>query len=499
MFALSIILLLITALFLIINHKNRFAYAFSLYFISVLALIFFATIYLIKVANYPYTFTFDYKIYLYFLKLRVSYRHLYRCYLLSLCAFMLAPVLFYVLLSRTASLKMLIPLVSMIVLFMVSNDPNISVNLHFYLHTTTGRVNTAVNTLIQVRRILSNCMIYFCMVLPVFLLIRYFLHSKLKENRRNAVIFIICITLMDFLVGGLLLSKYWGSISLNHITLFSLPSESIPLADYPTTVISSTVIIMVIFALVTFYNPLSSYALVKRSVLIRRAQILNQNLDAMLHIYKNAFWGIKNLGEMSLDMLDNDPEKCREALTLLVDTSAHHLDTVQNALSSLRKVTPKIEVLDILDCLSAASAKVSSTVTPQIVMEDATSSTLLLGDFYMLEEVFINLFTNAYQAMQDLARPGEIRAVLATEGEYLIVDCIDNGAGISQDILDEIFSPFFTTKAITSNSGLGLTYVQKVVEAHRGTIEVSSKETVGTRFRLVFPLIRTRKEPKRYA
>lgn len=94
----------------------------------------------------------------------------------------------------------------------------------------------------------------------------------------------------------------------------------------------------------------------------------------------------------------------------------------------------------------------------------------------MLEEVFVNLFRNSLQAMQDTAKSGQIHTILSTEGEYLIVDCVDNGNGIPQEILEEVFTPFFTTKAITKNSGLGLTYVKKVVEAHRGSIEVTSRK-----------------------
>lgn len=492
------VLLLITSLFLIINHKNRFAYAFSLYFVSVLALIFFASLYLIKVANYPYTFSIDYKLYLYLLELRISYWNLYRYYLFSLCIFMFAPVLFYYLLSRAESAWLFVSLVGLIILFMICNDPRASLSLHYYLHTTTGRLHATVSMLIRIRHFFNNGVICFFMVLPIFLLIRFFIRSKLRANRQNAVIFIICIALMDFLVCGILLSKYWGSINPNNTTLFSLPSEIIPLADFPVIVISFVVAIMVIFVLVTFYNPFSSYALVKRSVLIRRAQILNQNLDSLLHTYKNAFWGIKNLGEISLECLESNPKKCRETLLCLIDTSEHNLETVRNALASLRKVNPKIRILDIKDCIIAASVKVCTENQPQFILKNDASSTLLLGDFYMLEEVFVNLFRNSLQAMQDTAKSGQIHTILSTEGEYLIVDCVDNGNGIPQEILEEVFTPFFTTKAITKNSGLGLTYVKKVVEAHRGSIEVTSRKKIGTRFRLIFPVIQARKRSKQH-
>ena len=66
----------------------------------------------------------------------------------------------------------------------------------------------------------------------------------------------------------------------------------------------------------------------------------------------------------------------------------------------------------------------------------------------------------------------------------VFVEVTDSGGGISQDVRDRLYEPFFSTKA--QGTGLGLSMVKQIVDAHEGTIEVESKATVGTTFRLIF-------------
>jgi signal transduction histidine kinase len=66
------------------------------------------------------------------------------------------------------------------------------------------------------------------------------------------------------------------------------------------------------------------------------------------------------------------------------------------------------------------------------------------------------------------------------------VEVLDDGPGVPADVMDKIFSPFFTTKP--QGSGLGLAIVRKIVDAHDGRIDVSARAERGTRFRVALPL-----------
>uniref|UniRef100_UPI00102C300C sensor histidine kinase n=1 Tax=Candidatus Magnetaquicoccus inordinatus TaxID=2496818 RepID=UPI00102C300C len=136
----------------------------------------------------------------------------------------------------------------------------------------------------------------------------------------------------------------------------------------------------------------------------------------------------------------------------------------------------------------------------------------LLGDRQRLQQLFINLLTNAIEA---IATSGTIhfRALpppdltlypddplrsacqRLRERPWWEIRVEDNGSGIAPDILERIFDPFFTTKAVGKGSGLGLAVVFDIVEEHLGAIVAESAPGKGTRFRIALPLAET--APKR--
>jgi signal transduction histidine kinase len=103
-----------------------------------------------------------------------------------------------------------------------------------------------------------------------------------------------------------------------------------------------------------------------------------------------------------------------------------------------------------------------------------------------IQQIFTNLITNAFQAMNG---GGEGKLILATRSlrDSVEVKVSDNGIGIPQKYLNQIFDPFFTTKKQGEGTGLGLNIVYRIVTKYEGTIEVESKEQVGTTFTIKFP------------
>ncbi|EPG75184.1 PAS domain S-box protein [Leptospira fainei serovar Hurstbridge str. BUT 6] len=105
------------------------------------------------------------------------------------------------------------------------------------------------------------------------------------------------------------------------------------------------------------------------------------------------------------------------------------------------------------------------------------------GQADQLTQVWANLINNAFQA---ISYKGRLELETQKEGNYLNVLITDNGPGIPPEIQDKIFEPFFTTKAKGEGSGLGLDICKKIVESHRGKIEVESR--VGkTTFKVILP------------
>jgi signal transduction histidine kinase len=109
----------------------------------------------------------------------------------------------------------------------------------------------------------------------------------------------------------------------------------------------------------------------------------------------------------------------------------------------------------------------------------------VLADENQLEQVFLNLASNAMDAMPD---GGRIDVRTGADDGRIGIEFADTGPGIAPDVLPRIFEPFFTTKAVGKGTGLGLPIVQRIVEEHGGTIDVRSQPGRGTTFRIELPI-----------
>jgi signal transduction histidine kinase len=109
-----------------------------------------------------------------------------------------------------------------------------------------------------------------------------------------------------------------------------------------------------------------------------------------------------------------------------------------------------------------------------------------------IQQVFVNLISNAFHAMN--GKEGLLTLTTRSLKDVVEVEVSDNGTGIPQKHLGRIFDPFFTTKKTGEGTGLGLNIVYRIVTNYGGTIDVTSKEGVGTTFRVRFPLRRDEHE-----
>jgi signal transduction histidine kinase len=103
-----------------------------------------------------------------------------------------------------------------------------------------------------------------------------------------------------------------------------------------------------------------------------------------------------------------------------------------------------------------------------------------------INQVFLNLITNAVQAMPE--ERGIITLTSRTDGGGVAVDVEDDGSGIPPEVMAKIFDPFFTTKEIGKGTGLGLSISYKIIQEHGGKISVKSKPNIGTKFTVWLPL-----------
>jgi two-component system nitrogen regulation sensor histidine kinase NtrY len=109
---------------------------------------------------------------------------------------------------------------------------------------------------------------------------------------------------------------------------------------------------------------------------------------------------------------------------------------------------------------------------------------MIEGDMVLIEQVLINLIINAIDAVKNQENPKITLSVFQNNQQQTIIEVRDNGVGMSDELMDKIFVPFFTSKP--NGSGIGLSLSKQIMALHKGTMTVNSVEKQGTSFRLGF-------------
>ena len=117
-----------------------------------------------------------------------------------------------------------------------------------------------------------------------------------------------------------------------------------------------------------------------------------------------------------------------------------------------------------------------------------------MADAHQLQQVFLNMFTNAEHAMEQVQRPSHLLTVRTRHlGDTIRIEIEDTGSGIPANLLERIFNPFFTTKPTGRGTGLGLSISLGIVREHEGRIWAENPPGGGARFVIVLPVIRPRR------
>ena len=235
----------------------------------------------------------------------------------------------------------------------------------------------------------------------------------------------------------------------------------------------------------------------ERERLRDRLAALGEMAAAIAHEVKNPLAGI----EVMAGILKRQLPESQDAQNILADIikEAKMANViVQEVLAFVRPIRLELENVSVSDVISDALAMADNHDKrggAQVTVDVPESLRPIQGDPHQLRQIFTNLLTNAFEAMNG---SGEVSiTATAVEGDEepgpdhgtgptILVTVSDNGPGIPVDVMDRIFSPFFTTKP--QGSGLGLAIVRKIVDAHDGRIDVSERAGGGTVFRVTLPV-----------
>lgn len=175
----------------------------------------------------------------------------------------------------------------------------------------------------------------------------------------------------------------------------------------------------------------------------------------------------------------------------IVTSNLEGVDRISEIVNGLKTFSHQGEsdfsALSISQVVSAALNVVKNEVKYKHNVQHIISEQdiYILGKLGQLQQVFVNLFVNAAQAMPD---GGEIKIEYVLNNKICKILVSDTGSGMSETTQKQLFDPFYTTKPVGEGTGLGLSISYSIIESHKGSIEVESTEGEGTTFIINLPL-----------
>ena len=241
----------------------------------------------------------------------------------------------------------------------------------------------------------------------------------------------------------------------------------------------------------------------ERERLRDRLASLGEMAAGIAHELKNPLAGI----QVMAGLLRRQVPDSADGQSLLADIISEAKlanSIVVEMLEFVRPIRLQVERTDVPDVLHQAIMLAESKASrgdTRIGLDVAPGLPMIDGDHHQLCQVFTNLLTNAFEALDGKGHVSIGAAIDERGGRSgvrgrahpptptVVVDILDDGPGLAADLRDRIFNPFFTTKP--QGSGLGLAIVRKIVDAHDGRIDVQSTPGQGTRFAVTLPVTST--------
>jgi nitrogen fixation negative regulator NifL len=204
-----------------------------------------------------------------------------------------------------------------------------------------------------------------------------------------------------------------------------------------------------------------------------------------------------NIISVHTQMLQRKKKEDQE-LQVFCTKVRHEIDRIQKIMGTLLNFSrksnsafEKIQPVEIInDVISLVEQDFSlDNITISKNYSNETESSFTLGDKDKLRQVFLNLINNSKYSMKD----GGVltlnsNSIEKNDREYIRLTFSDTGKGINKEILNRIFEPFFSTKPEGQGTGLGLSVAHRIIEDHKGFIDVESTEGKGTSFFIDLPL-----------
>jgi signal transduction histidine kinase len=219
---------------------------------------------------------------------------------------------------------------------------------------------------------------------------------------------------------------------------------------------------------------------------------LGQLAGGLAHEINNPLSGILGLTQLVLEKTPPDTQNFQDLKD--IEKAVFRCKKIITSLLSFARQektrTEQVNVNEVIEETLTLCARQMELRRVRMERSFAQGLPLVSADFQQLMQVFLNIFTNARDAMGEGGELTITTGPLKTPSgaELLMTSVSDTGPGIAPDIVDKIFDPFFTTKPVGKGTGLGLSVCLGIINRHNGTIKAHSAPGKGSTFTIGLPV-----------
>ena len=240
----------------------------------------------------------------------------------------------------------------------------------------------------------------------------------------------------------------------------------------------------------------------RKLIQVQKMDAVGQMASGIAHEFNNVLSAIMG----SIDLLQFDPRDDQVELINYIDEATQRASGLTKQLLMFTRKRPQFsKIVDLHQVIDSSITLLQGTLDKKIklLVVRSLNRPTVKGDERLLTSALLNLMINSAQAMPDGGlitlktsefSPAEDEEINAWHGykleqiPYISLEVIDDGFGISNEVIDHIFEPFFTTRGY-GGTGIGLTAVYGAVTKHRGAIRVQTTEGQGSLFQLILPYV----------
>ncbi len=315
---------------------------------------------------------------------------------------------------------------------------------------------------------------------------RRYIQAMLRSGRRT-IIFLVVV----FLLGTTLIARVVLLTAIRPLTELERGMQRIASGEFRMLPVGTGTDTDEISSMNSAFNRMIHEVFEHREEMLQSERLasLGTMLAGIAHEINNPLSNISTSAELLREENEErGPADRRELIDQIVSQTDRATDIIRTVLDFSREPRLELRPTNLLATLRASVILVRGDMPAHVSVDvDVPPEIEITADKTRLQQAFINLMTNAIDAVHRSGREGRI-LVSARQAEGGVeITFRDSGTGMPKHVVDRIFDPFFSTKDVGHGTGLGLYLTHQIVEQHGGTIRVESTEGAGTTVAIKLP------------